>query len=158
VFKSGFWKHVDSKLKTDPRAKTLQALFDIIKHLPPRLVLIEIVGAIVPTNKEQGLNYIRRRLKGINSSKRTRCRPKFFKRHAMEYGVLQIRERFFIIAIRDAIAFALPSPIHHLAPKPGKNPLLAVTCGEAIGKMNPASDTQALKVGGRSAILSQSIP
>lgn len=156
--KSGYWKHGDSKRMADPRAKTLHALFDIIEHLLPRVVLIENVGGIAFTNKDQGLKYILRRFKGINSSKRTRYQPKIFKLNAAEYGVPQIRERVFIIAIRDAIDFVLPSPTHHLEAKPGEKTLPAITCGEAIGKMSPAAGTQPLKVGGRWANLLPSIP
>ncbi len=156
--KSGYWKHGDSKRMADPRAKTLHALFDIIEHLLPRVVLIENVGGIAFANKDQGLKYILRRFKRINSTKRTRYQPKIFKLNAAEYGVPQIRERVFIVAIRDAIDFTLPSPTHHLEANPGENTVPATTCEEAIGMMRPATSAQPLKVGGRWAKLLPSIP
>ena len=115
--KSAFWARGETRRLDDPRAETIGAMMDLAEALLPRAIIIENVRGIAYRKKDEALRLVRQRLRAINKSHGTSYRTSVFHLHATEFGVPQIRERAFIIALRDGGAFRAPLPTHARFPE-----------------------------------------
>lgn len=116
----------------------------IIAHAQPRCVLIENVEGFV----HGGLRLLRAEFRAINKLFGTNYQPVWKILNAADYGVPQLRKRFFLVAFRDGRDFEFPSPTHAHD---------RVTCWDAIGPY-AKKDRSDLALKGRWARLLPSIP
>lgn len=110
--KSGFWVRGESLRLSDPRADTLSAFMRVVEEALPRAILIENVEGLAYSRKDEGLRLILKRLDMINKRTKSSYRPTFRVLNSADYGVPQIRRRFFLIAGRDGACFTFPAPTH----------------------------------------------
>jgi DNA (cytosine-5)-methyltransferase 1 len=157
--KSGYWARGDSRRLEDPRAGTLSAYLRVLEEAQPKAFLLENVGGLAFSEKDEGLKLLLRSIKRINRRTGTRYEPVFRLLKAADYGVPQLRERFFIVASRDGRTFDFPMPTHAPAEDldtfPGADPYM--TAWDAIGDLKEPRDEE-LAVRGKWAELLPSIP
>jgi len=160
--KSAYWSRGDTLRLKDPRANTLDEYFRIVEDLRPRAFLLENVHGISYSGKEEGFQFLIDRIRQINRKQGTDYRPCWRVLNAADFGVPQLRVRFFLVALRDGREFRFPSPTHsdsdtgnatlfdvHRAPY--------VTAWDAIRHVRP-DDNERLNVGGKWGALLPSIP
>lgn len=160
--KSSYWVRGDTLRLNDPRANTLNEYFRIVEELTPRAILLENVHGISYSGKEEGFQFILSRIQEINRRKGTAYRPVWKVINAADYGVPQLRVRFFLVAIKDGSEFQFPASTHSdLGEGVGdlfelpQNPY--VTAWEALRGITPDPDEK-LSVGGQWGDLLPSIP
>lgn len=162
--KSGYWANGDTLRLADPRADTLREYMRCVADLAPRVFVLENVHGISYSGKEEGFTLLLRETEQINRRVGTRYVLQWKVLNAADYGVPQVRQRFFLIGVRDGHAFEFPEPTHHER---------LSTCGElegidsrgehyttawdAIGHLSP-DPTEDLTVRGRWADLLPSVP
>jgi DNA (cytosine-5)-methyltransferase 1 len=114
--KSGYWAKGDTLRLSDPRAQTLGAYLRVLEDAQPAVFLLENVEGLNYSEKNEGRQLLEREVARIN--KRTGCnyRPVCAVLNAADYGVPQLRYRFFMVAHRDGKQFVFPRPTH--APTP----------------------------------------
>lgn len=117
--KSGFWVRGDSLRLNDRRADTLSAFMDVVEAALPRAFLLENVEGLAYAHKDEGLQYILDRIRAINRRTRTAYRPHFEVLSAADFGVPQLRRRFFLVAANDGTPFRFPASTH----RPPDSPL-----------------------------------
>ena len=110
--KSGYWASGDAGRLQDPRAGTLEAYLRVLEDTQPKAFLLENVAGMAYTGKSEGLDFILRAIRTINRRTGANYRPVFTTLRAAEYGVPQMRERFFMIAGRDGQSFSFPETTH----------------------------------------------
>lgn len=160
--KSAYWNNGDTLRMKDPRANTLDHYFRFVEELKPKVFLLENVHGMNYNGKEQGFQFILKRISDINLNHNLNYVPFWAVLNVADYGVPQLRVRFFLVAERNGKKFIFPEPTHktqngnqrHLdeSYKPKY-----VTAWEAIGHI-PEDKTQNLKIGGKWADLLPSIP
>lgn len=161
--KSGYWANGDSKRLDDPRSATLSEYFRLVDELQPRAFLLENVHGISYSGKEEGFSYLLERIQQINRQRNTNYRPAWAILNAADYGVPQLRIRFFLIAFRDGTPFTFPSPTHQSLEACDSADLFGsalphhTTAWDAIGHLRP-DPGEALAMTGRWAALLPSIP
>jgi DNA (cytosine-5)-methyltransferase 1 len=160
--KSGFWVHGESGRLDDPRADTLSAFMRVIEEARPRAILFENVEGLAYARKDEGLQLLLRRLDVINRRTKSCYRPVFNVLNAADYGVPQLRRRFFLVAARDGTEFVFPRPTHgarDVAPSLWKDSSLPSyrTAWDALGDVSPDADED-LHVRGKWGDLLPSIP
>lgn len=158
--KSGFWATGTTKRLDDPRASTLENYLRVLEEACPQTFLMENVEGLGFRGKDDGLKYIRSRLDEINRRCGTAYRPFTAVLNAADYGVPQLRRRFFIVASRSGAEFKFPESTH-LAPSEGA-PVRGkchVTAWDALRSIE-LNDKEAdeLRVRGKWAELLPSIP
>lgn len=156
--KSGYWATGDSKRLHDPRSSTLEAYMQVVEKTLPRVFLLENVEGLAFEQKNEGFRFLCSRIEDINRRNHTQYRPYTRILNAADYGVPQLRERFFLIATRDGASFRFPPASHapkHLADSVGLRAYHTVW--DAIGdlELNPDED---LRLRGKWANLLPSIP
>lgn len=161
--KSGYWSNGDTKRLDDPRARTLVEYMRCVEDLLPKVFLLENVYGIGYEGKSEGLDFIAGVAAQINGRTGARYRLSRKLLNTAEYGVPQIRERFFVVGHRDGGVFEFPKPSHRL-PSDDENGLLshaalapALTAWDAIGHLS-APDDEDLRIRGKWADLLPSIP
>jgi DNA (cytosine-5)-methyltransferase 1 len=160
--KSAYWSTGDTKRLADPRASTLGDFMRVVEDCLPRAFLLENVFGLAYEGKDEGLQFLRQRIREINA--RRKVRYTFFPKvlNAADYGVPQIRERVFIVGCREAGHFIFPEPRfadNDEAPQQGLFPLKRYrTAWDAIGDLNHLDHGDALQMGGRWAQLLPSVP
>ncbi len=110
--KSGFWATNGARRLLDPRAATLDAFLDVLALSRPRAFLLENVPGISFSDKDDGLLYLKSKVKGLGYS--------FYpdKLNAAGFGVPQTRERVFVVGCADLdLTFNFPAPTHALPKK-----------------------------------------
>lgn len=166
--KSSYWVHGDSKRLDDPRATTLHAYMRCVEDLLPKVFLLENVHGINYSGKEEGFELLRNLTQKINKKHGTSYKLSWKVLNAADYGVPQLRVRFFLIAHRDGKEFTFPLATH--VPKRvslterAKQQFLDlelerpeyVSAWDAIGDYTPAKES--LHVRGSWADLLPSIP
>jgi len=160
--KSGYWVNGDTKRLKDPRSNTLYAYMRCVEEMLPEVFFLENVHGIKYSGKEEGFYLMERLTKKINREKGTNYRLAWNVLNAADYGVPQIRNRFFIIGHREGAAFNFPTTTH-VAPL--RDSLLCaldakqkyVTSWDAIGGLKPLPDED-LSVKGKWGDLLPSIP
>jgi len=157
--KSGYWARGDAARLQDPRAGTLQAYLRILEDTQPATFLLENVAGMAYSGKSEGLDFILESIRGINQRAGTNYKPVFCTLRAAEYGVPQMRERFFMIGGRGGQAFTFPEPTH--GPRGGQVALRSLepykTAWDALGDVGPA-DGEDVAIKGKWADLISSIP
>ncbi len=110
--KSGYWARGDAGRLSDPRSDTLSAYMRVVDEALPRAFVLENVGGLSYSGKNEGLALLLDRIQAINARHRVSYRPEYRVLRAADYGVPQLRERFVMIAARDGQAFEFPEPTH----------------------------------------------
>lgn len=160
--KSAYWSRGDTLRLNDPRANTLDEYFRVVEDLTPQAFLLENVHGINYSGKEEGFQFILQRIKEINRRKRTSYRPSWCVVNAADYGVPQLRVRFFLVALRNGNEFRFPEPSHTDADL-GIPSLFDIgriphtTAWDALNGIKPDTNER-LKVGGKWGDLLPSIP
>jgi DNA (cytosine-5)-methyltransferase 1 len=108
--KSGYWARGDSARLEDPRSDTLAAYLRVVEEALPRAFVLENVGGLAFEGKDEGLQLLLSRIEKLNKRTKSRYRPVWKVLNAAEYGVPQIRERFFLVAVRTGEQFQFPLP------------------------------------------------
>ena len=119
--KAGYWARGDALRLDDPRAATLSAYLRVVEEALPRVFLLENVGGLAFSGKDDGLQMLLRGIELINKKTKSAYRPAVALLNAVDYGVPQMRERLFIVAARDGRQFHFPAPTHF--PEPAKDEL-----------------------------------
>ena len=161
--KSAYWSKGDTLRLDDPRANTLEQYFRFVEELQPQAFLLENVHGLNYNGKEEGFQFIIERIKDINQNTGLHYVPSWRVLNVANYGVPQLRVRFFLVASRKGIRFNFPAPTHipleeaesSLFGDMGTMPY--VSAWEAIGTI-PLDPGQKLEVGGKWADLLPSIP
>jgi DNA (cytosine-5)-methyltransferase 1 len=96
----------------DPRANTLDEYLRVVEELRPKAFLLENVHGISYSGKEEGFQFLIQRIREINRKAGTDYRPTWRVLNAADYGVPQLRIRFFLVALRGGKEFVFPSPTH----------------------------------------------
>jgi DNA (cytosine-5)-methyltransferase 1 len=101
--------------RKDPRAKLYQRFLGLVRALKPLAVVLENVPDIVNHGQHNVPEEISRELERWGYS----CRYTFL--NAAGYGVPQLRERLFLIAIHDSVGVEpdFPAPTHRVVAPPG---------------------------------------
>lgn len=163
--KSGYWSNGDTKRLEDPRAGTLYAYMRCVADLLPKVFVLENVHGIKYSGKEDGFRLIEHLTAEINRKHGTNYRLSWRVLNAANYGVPQLRERFFLVAHRNGKVFEFPSQTHGAvdtnnsvqAALGSTNIEPYVTAWDAIGGLNTPKEED-LRVKGRWAELLPSIP
>lgn len=156
--KSGYWVTGDTRRMEDDRAKTLAAFMDVVEAVRPRVVLLENVGGLKYANKNEAIRYLLRRFSSINRKSSTSYAPVFDVLSAADYGVPQLRDRFFLVAERSGLRLAFPPPTHgHSGDHPESSLRPRSTAWDALGDLED-EDSPTLGVTGKWADLLPSIP
>lgn len=142
--KSANWSTNGLRRLRDPRAAALHNLIDIIGYVLPRCVLIENVEGF----RRGGLGFLLAGFRKINQLAGTNYRAIWTVLNAADYGVPQVRRRFFLVAFRDGRNFRFPEATH------AENP---ITCWDAIGSL-AKKKRRDLALKGRWAKLLPSVP
>jgi len=130
--KAGYWARGEGGRLDDPRARTLQEYLRAVRDTLPEVVLLENVHGIAYTGKEEGLLFIFAELERINKERGVSYEPAWAVLNAADYGVPQLRHRFFLVAHREGKRFHFPKPTH--GPK-GTVTGEHVTSWDAIGEI-----------------------
>jgi DNA (cytosine-5)-methyltransferase 1 len=160
--KSAYWSRGDTLRLEDPRANTLDEYFRVVEDFTPRAFLLENVHGISYSGKEEGFQFLIERIREINRKKGTDYRPTWRVVNAADYGVPQLRVRFFLVALRDGREFRFPEPTHTDADN-GNATLFDInrasysTAWDALRHIQPDS-SEKLTVGGKWGALLPSIP
>lgn len=160
--KSAYWKNGDSKRLEDPRADTLDAYLRVLEEARPHAFVLENVGGLAFSEKDEGLRLLLDRIQDINRRRKTNYRPVFKILNAADYGVPQLRERFFLVGSRDGSAFRFPLPTHAARDKnsrlfPDKLEPYR-TAWDALGDLPEDGGGEDLAMRGKWADLLSSIP
>lgn len=159
--KAGYWVNGDTKRLADERANTLYAYMRCVEDLLPKVFVLENVHGINYSGKEEGFRLLARLTEEINRKHGTNYRLSWRVLNAAEYGVPQIRQRFFLVAHREGALFRFPSPTHSLeiSSETGAGLQPCLTAWDAIGDLQDEKfEGEDLRVRGRWAELLPSIP
>jgi len=163
--KAGYWARGDSKRLDDPRAGTLGAYLRVLEEARPHAFLLENVGGLAFSGKDEGLRMLLDGVADINRRTRTKYRPEVRLVNAASFGVPQMRERVFVVGARDGARFAFPEPTHAAPDASGGTPGLFTrpleplkTAWDAIGDLDGLDQAEDLHVRGKWADLLPSIP
>lgn len=161
--KSAYWSKGDTLRLNDPRANTLEQYFRFVEELQPQAFLLENVHGLNYNGKEEGFQFIMERIKDINVKTGVHYVPSWAVLNVADYGVPQLRVRFFLVASRRGGRFRFPDPTH-IPSEEAESSLFGsmgiepyVSSWEAIGNI-PVDTRQNLKLGGKWADLLPSIP
>lgn len=110
--KSAYWVHGDTKRLADVRADTLTAYLRVLRDLQPRVFLLENVFGLAYKGKDEALRLLQNTVEAINREVGTNYSFCWKVLNAANYGVPQVRERFFLIGARDGREFEFPRPTH----------------------------------------------
>jgi DNA (cytosine-5)-methyltransferase 1 len=159
--KSGYWSRGFSLRLEDPRASTLHQYMRCVRDLLPVVFVLENVHGIAYSGKEEGFTLLQAMTREINARAGTNYLLSWAVLNSADYGVPQIRQRFFLIGHREGKKFRFPEPTHRgLSDHEDlfdrrKRPYVAVWY--ALRDVRPKK-SEDLKVRGRWADLLPSIP
>jgi len=120
-----------------------------VEDLLPQAFLLENVHGISYSGKEEGFVLLEKLTRGINRTAGTNYVLSWRVLSAADYGVPQIRTRFFLVGHRDGKEFQFPQPTHGPESEFTEHPELElqlhnripyVTAWDAIGDYNPPRD------------------
>ena len=160
--KSGYWARGNALRLEDPRAATVGAFTRVWEETLPKVVLLENVPGFAYRERSEALDFIIQRVAEINVRQGTAYRPHWTVLNAADFGVPQVRRRFFLVASRTGEAFEFPQQTHQSrATQPGDSPSQDLepyrTAWDAIGDLDGESSHE-LSPSGRWAQLLPSIP
>ncbi len=167
--KAGYWTKGDTLRLADPRANTLYAYMRCVADLRPKVFLLENVHGISYSGKEEGFQLLAKLTREVNARTGAKYTLSWRVLSAADYGVPQLRTRFFLVGHREGKEFVFPEPTHEAQsdPLPGtQSDLFAkrstrklphLTAWDAIGGLarDPSED---LTVKGQWADILPSIP
>jgi DNA (cytosine-5)-methyltransferase 1 len=164
--KSTYWHMGDSYRMSDGRANTLGEYMRFVEKLMPEVFVLENVYGIAYTGKEEGFQFLQNRIADLNKRRGVRYSCSWKVLNAADFGVPQIRQRFFLVGHRDGIPFMFPAPTHTSNQESnGQGTLVpdldqpAIRAWDAIGDIEDAAcDLQELNVRGKWSELLASIP
>ncbi len=110
--KSGYWARGDTGRLDDSRADTLSAYMAYVEEILPKVFLLENVHGISYSGKEEGFRLLERVAAEINERKGTSYRLSWKVVNMADYGVPQLRKRFFLVAHREGRGFKFPPATH----------------------------------------------
>lgn len=110
--KSGYWVNGSAKLLDDPRADTLYAYMKCVREMLPKVFILENVHGINYSGKEEGFKLLESLTKQINQAQQTNYQLSWQVINMADYGIPQLRKRFFLIAHRDGKMFKFPKPMY----------------------------------------------
>ncbi len=163
--KAGYWSNGSTKRMADPRAATLPAFMRVVEETLPTVFLLENVHGIAYSGMEEGFEVIRRLTAAINRKSGANYALSWKVLNAVEYGVPQLRSRFFLVGHKEGQQFVFPRTTHKID-EGGHNPQRtlvepgiwpASVAWDAIGGLSPAPDED-LRIKGSWAGLLPSIP
>ncbi len=111
--KSAYWVRGDTKRLDDERADTLTAYLRVLRDLKPRVFLLENVFGLTYKGKDEALGLLENAVDRINREVGTNYSFSWTVLNTADYGVPQIRERFFLVGARDGRVFEFPAPTHY---------------------------------------------
>ena len=164
--KAAYWTLGDTKRLADPRSDTLGAYMRCVADLKPKVFLLENVLGISYSGKEEGFQLLYKLAEQVNKSQGTNYKLSWKVISAADYGVPQLRTRFFMIGHRDGKSFDFPNPTHgaELEDALGQKGLFAsklhpfATAWDGIGDLEADIGGENLNLRGRWADLLASIP
>jgi len=110
--KSAYWARGDTKRLDDPRADTLSAYLRVLKDIQPRAFLLENVFGLTYRGKDEALHLLQNTVDLINRDIGTDYSFNWKILNAANFGVPQIRERFFLVGLRNGSVFEFPRESH----------------------------------------------
>ncbi len=110
--KAGYWATGDSLRLDDPRARTIQAYLRVLEQTRPRAFVLENVEGLSYAGKSEALAMLTGEIDAINRRVGTRYRPSVAVLCAADYGVPQLRSRFFMVGAADGTQFRFPDATH----------------------------------------------
>jgi len=152
--KAGYWATGDSLRLDDPRAQTIGAYLEVLEQTRPRVFLLENVEGMSYAGKSEALAMLTGELDAINRRLGTRYRPSVAVLCAADYGVPQLRRRFFMVGAADGTEFRFPDATHV---ESGGQAEPYRTAWDALGDLREPDDP-ALAPRGKWAGLLPSIP
>ena len=160
--KSGYWAKGDAGRLADPRSDTLGAFMRVLEDALPRTFVLENVEGLAYSKKNEGLQLLLERVQEINRRTGSNYQPTFRVLKAADYGVPQMRGRFFMIASREGDVFRFPSPTHSADGSEANKTAIGSlaphrTAWDALADVEPDADED-LTVKGKWADLLPSIP
>lgn len=155
--KAAYWRANGAARLDDPRARTLDAFLRVLEHARPRAFLLENVPGFAFQGKAEALHFIIDGVAAINSRRKTNYRVSWAKLNAADYGVPQVRERFFLVGCRDGRSFEFPEATHAARPE-GRKLKPYHTAWDAIGDLPARPEEKGLEVKGKWAELLPSVP
>jgi DNA (cytosine-5)-methyltransferase 1 len=161
--KSAYWTNGDTLRLKDQRANTLHEYMRLVEELLPDVFLLENVHGINYSGKEEGFVFINKMTERINATRGTSYEISWRVVNAADYGVPQIRERFFLVACRDGHRFRFPPHTHRPPDEQSQNQLFEglepyAVAWDAIGNGRVEKGDEDLTVKGQWADLLPSIP
>ena len=158
--KAGYWSRGYSMRLEDPRASTLHQFMRCVQDLLPEVFVLENVHGIAYSGKEEGFTLLQKMTHEINRKTKSAYALSWAVVNAADYGVPQLRQRFFLVGHRGGKAFQFPETTHAALPEPTdlfsvKLPYVAVW--HALRRCRPRKGED-LSVRGRWADLLPSIP
>lgn len=153
--KSGYWATGTSARLDDPRAQTLDAYLRVLEEAQPRAFLLENVEGLAYSGKSEGIDFILARIQEINSRCGTNYQPVGAVLAAADFGVPQLRSRFFLVGARDGRQLRFPEPTHVHNGDLIRDPYR--TAWDALADVKPDPDED-LRPKGKWATLLPSIP
>lgn len=109
--KAAQWHRAARMGMLDPRAQTVNGMFDLVENFLPRAVMVENVSGFLQ-GKNSALDAITSRLEDINQRHCTNYEFMWEIVDAADYGVPQHRQRAIAFAFRDGVKPVIPSPTH----------------------------------------------
>lgn len=164
--KSGWWASGDSARLDDPRADTLTAYMRVVEETQPRAFVLENVSGFAYAGKDEGLRYVLNQITAINGRTGSNYAAHHAVLRAADFGVPQLRERFFLVAARDGSAFTFPEPSFRERDSETEEAFLSSTTAlppyrtawDALGDLPVFPDDEDLAMRGRWAELLPTIP
>jgi DNA (cytosine-5)-methyltransferase 1 len=159
--KSAYWVSGDTKRLDDPRSETLRVFMRFVEDLRPAVFVLENVPGISYANKQEALRLLYQLTAQINDRHGTDYQLSWQVLNAADYGVPQLRCRFFLVGHREGSTLRFPDPTHRSPTdmnSEATNLLPYITAWDALGGLPAPKNPQALKVKGRWADLLPSIP
>jgi DNA (cytosine-5)-methyltransferase 1 len=160
--KSGYWANGDAGRLDDTRSNTLGAFMRVLEDALPKAFVLENVEGLAYSKKSEGLQLLLDWVQEINRRTKSNYQPTFRVLKAADYGVPQMRERFFMVASRAGEVFQFPSPTHTANLARGDQLTLDSlepyrTAWDALADVAPDADED-LSVRGKWADLLPSVP
>jgi len=154
--KSRFYRTDKPRAMNDPVGEvTISGYLETLRWLRPKMFLLENVAGMAFKPHAQTLNHILETAKGYGYT----CKTAVL--NAADFGVPQIRQRFFIVGTLDGYSFEFPEPTHR-SPESVEHPDLPVwrTAGEAISDLDTEerADDEGHYAGGKHHDLLVQIP
>lgn len=159
---SAYWSRGRALRLEDPRAATLGAFMRIWKETLPKAVVLENVPGFLRHKANDAVDFVLSKVGEINTQEGTSYAPHYQILNAADYGVPQVRRRFFLVASRDGRAFRFPQQTHGSRLLQGDSDQLQPlephrTAWDAIGDLSDEGSHD-LAITGRWAKLLPSIP